>query len=838
MIYRLNELAGTEQVGNKAKFLGIMLRNGFQVPGGFVLDSEVFDEIVKYNSLEDEIQKLLQQMEDKKLSEISKKLQGLFEQAMIPDGILSSLSDLCDATKKYAVRSSGTKEDLEKFSFAGQYDTFLNVDGNSDSLKKAVLQCYQSVFSEIILSYLWNNQIPTDGLKMSVVIQEMVPSEISGVAFTVNPKTGCDKEILVEVAKGLGENLVSGKVIPEQYRYNWFEQKYDYDKKNQLLQGDLLSKVMEDALAIQHYFGYPCDIEFAIAKGQVYILQARAITKLQYAGFEDIWSTADFKDGGVSATVCTPYMWSLYEYIWEYTMRKFILDSKILRPKDMNRKLGDMFYGRPYWNMSIIKMGMSQVPGYKEREFDSEFGVKIVYEGDGQTTKITPKSLGRIALIALAQSKILKEREENAQSLKEGLLQKYDEYRKNQNKEYSHKEFEKVWYDLTKNHYLHSESTYFWQIFINTIHQSIYKDSLLKYVSESEYLSLLGGIDQISHLLPFYDMWNMSRKIRSNKEDKAFWENSSIETIKNSMNSEKYCMKELREFIENYGYHSDKELDVTYPCYYEDVETIIGMFQTTIALEDQYSPLADKEHQKEEYQKQLEKIKGKVSPSKYEKVKKKIEGMRKMLWWREEFRDLSTRLYYIIRIYTVRLAENYVKEGILKQADDIWYLKVEDLWNYMDGSVNLDDMLKILERNKWYYECFRNYMSENEIGQVFDKESKVVNTKKDGIYGIGCNNGRVTARARVIESLAEIHRIEEGDILITRFTDTGWTCKFAMLSGIVTEYGGILCHAAIVSREYGIPCIVCAHDILAKVRDGQLITIDGATGEVIIEKEQ
>ena len=91
-------------------------------------------------------------------------------------------------------------------------------------------------------------------------------------------------------------------------------------------------------------------------------------------------------------------------------------------------------------------------------------------------------------------------------------------------------------------------------------------------------------------------------------------------------------------------------------------------------------------------------------------------------------------------------------------------------------------------------------MSENEIGSVFANEKTKVKTT---MKGLGANNGIVTGTARVIESFDEIDRLQEGDILVTKFTDTGWTPKFAILSGIVTEFGGILCHAAIVSREYG-----------------------------------
>ena len=120
-----------------------------------------------------------------------------------------------------------------------------------------------------------------------------------------------------------------------------------------------------------------------------------------YSSFEDLWSTADFKDGGVSASVCTPYMWSLYEYIWEYTLRKFILDSKILKPLELPTKLGDMFYGRCYWNMSAVKKAMSQVVGYKEREFDSEYGIQGNYEGNGNETKLTLKTTYHIIYLSI-----------------------------------------------------------------------------------------------------------------------------------------------------------------------------------------------------------------------------------------------------------------------------------------------------------------------------------------------------------------------------------------------------------------------------------------------------
>lgn len=834
MVVSFKNAKELNKVGNKAKFLVEMSNAKFNVPQGIIVDSDTYKEIIDDNNITKKINNLLSKLTKENTSEISNKINKLFDSITINSNILKEINSLIKTNKLYAVRSSGTKEDLDNYSFAGQYETFLNVSAYEVPTK--IIDCYKSMFSETILSYLLNNNISFNDLGMTVIIQEMVPSELSGICFTLNPITGKDTEMLIEVGEGLGENIVSGKIAPEQYYYDWYHNTYNYDKKNKLISKKLLKEITKTFLDIKLHFGYPCDIEFAIAKDKLYILQSRQITKIKYQGIKDIWSTADFKDGGVSAKVCTPYMWSLYEYIWEFTLRKFILDSKILKPNDVNKKLGDMFYGRCYWNLSVVKHAMSKVVGYKEREFDSEYGIKINYEGDGATTKITPTSIINIIRMALAQSKILKTRNDNADNYKEDLLNKYFNYKNNYDKK-DIKDIKKTWYHLTKRDYLQSEATYFWQIFINTIHQSLYKDGLLKYVNESDYLTLLSNIDNISHLLPFYEIWDISRDIRNNKEELDYWTNTDIKDIVSKIKrSKKTEYTKIKHLINEYGYHSDSELDVTYPCYYEDITPLIISIKDTCLLEDEYSPQTDKTKGNKKINKILNKIEKEHSKN-YKKVKTKIDKMRRMLWWREEFRDISTRFYYIIRIYTIELSKQLVKEKVLNNINDIWFLRVTNLWDYLDKKITKKELSELIEKNKTYYNAYRNFMSENEIGSVFDGEEEQTLNNTNLIKGLGANNGTVIGTARVIESFAEIDRLQKNDILVTKFTDTGWTSKFAYLSGIVTEFGGILCHAAIVSREYGIPAIVSCHDAMSKIKDGDTIKIDGKTGIVTIIEE-
>ena len=539
-------------------------------------------------------------------------------------------------------------------------------------------------------------------------------------------------------------------------------------------------------------------------------------------------------------------MWSLYEYVWEIILRKYILEAKILKKEEIDRKLSSIFYSRVYWNLSVVKLAMSKIIGYKEKNFDNEYGIIGNYKGDGITTGISLKSIFDIFRMAIAQNKIFKTRKKNVEKYKENLLKKYEEYKLNyMNNNIS--DIKKVWHYLIKVDYLESESIYFWQVFINTIQQALYKERLFKYITESQYLTLLSNIEDISHLRPFYKMWDISRNIRKNEEEKAYWLNTDLDLIVKNINKNKYSNKkileEINDLIEKFGYHSDKELDLTYNCYFEDITSLIFNIQKLVSLDNSFSPLKDQEKIKNEYNKILEEIKGKYGKRQVLKIKKKIKNIREMLWWREEFKDISTRFYYIIRIYTLELAKTLVEENVLKDINDIWFLKVEDLVDFLDKNITKKELLFKISKNKIYYNSYKNYLSENEIGNfssidrknenVNKNESKNRNNEKE-IKGLGGNSGVAIGTARVIEDFSKIDKLEKNDILVTKFTDTGWTTKFTILSGVVTECGGVLCHATIIAREYGIPAIVNCPDALKRIKDGQKIKINGETGIITI----
>ena len=154
------------------------------------------------------------------------------------------------------------------------------------------------------------------------------------------------------------------------------------------------------------------------------------------------------------------------------------------------------------------------------------------------------------------------------------------------------------------------------------------------------------------------------------------------------------------------------------------------MLKETIKLPDERNPALENERSSQKYKLQLQKLQNDVSKSVYRKLYKNIEKMRKLLWWREELRDISSRFYCVIRVYTMKLAQAYYERGILSEIDDIWYLRISDIFDFIDGKITENDLKNSLDKNKKYYYSFRNYLSENEIGSVFDREEKKTTTNE------------------------------------------------------------------------------------------------------------
>jgi len=800
--------------GGKANNLALLFQNKFRVPDGFVISSKL---------IEKELQQIIKD-ETLSLSEIKEKItqnKEVFNELISESWQFSN--ELFEKDFEIAVRSSANLEDGSDFSFAGQFTSVLQVD-NFGSYKNAFITCLLSKYNEEAHSYCLSNHIDPKKLQLNIVVQEMVQADYSGVCFSVNPMTGNEKEMIIESVSGLGEKLVQGQETPNTHLVNWYEDLIEMQNQGnqQVLSDSFLKEIVEESLKIQQYFGLAQDIEWAIKGEKLYILQARPLTAIQFKTKYD-WTNADLKDGGVSSEIATPFMYKLYEYAFVSTMSPYLKSVKIHPPYEPDQWYRQfMLYS--YWNLTATKDGVKKIPGFIEKEFDEDLGITPIYNGKGHITKTNLKSIFQGIQILLAINKSIKNTIKNAKS----ELARIDAIiHKNKTLNWSDlndEKFVKASLNLVKNDYINVEGSYFVVIYNNSNLTTLFKDLLEKKnkTGKLQYLKLITGLQNLSHLQPSFFLWNLSRKILKDKEAFDFFNKNTAKEISASFLSKKELpfKKELQEFIDKYGFHSEKELNILTPNWHENPEQAIGTLKSLLKKTDDENLLQQNENQKKIFEEEFSKIKS-------NELRKEIIKHRYFLWLREEYRDRSSKMYDIIRSVYLEAGKRLVKKGILQEVSDIFFVEPKDIKSLFNKDKQL---LQNLENNKIIFRSFRNFKPPNEIwSREVSIDSKLLESSNT-LKGIACSFGIVEGKVFVAKSVKEAANMPEGMIMLTQFTDPAWTVHFSKIIGLVTETGGILSHGAIISREYGIPAILGVKNATKTFKTGDLVRIDGGSG--------
>jgi pyruvate,water dikinase len=308
-------------VGGKAANLGELLRVGIPVPDGFVVDGKTFMDFLENSGLKEKIIEILKDInveDTKQLEEASRKIRELIESTPMPkeaeEEIKKAYRQLCEEEGRevyVAVRSSATAEDLPGASFAGQQETYLNVRGE-DNVVEMVKKCWSSLYTPRAIYYRVQKGFKHEEVSIAVVVQKMVDSEKSGVMFTSHPVTG-EKIAIIEAVWGLGEAIVSGMVTPDHYEYDRISRKIKVVKvaekklmitrqdgktveveldekkaKERVLSDEEIDELVKLGEIIEDHYGTPQDVEWAIERGKLYILQSRPITTIKEAREEAV----------------------------------------------------------------------------------------------------------------------------------------------------------------------------------------------------------------------------------------------------------------------------------------------------------------------------------------------------------------------------------------------------------------------------------------------------------------------------------------------------------------------------------------------------------------------
>lgn len=370
MLQALHQAQSQAIYGRKINQLIRLIEQGYQVPSAYIFTADQVKSVLAH----------VFQVRTSELQPLEKALaygrQGIDDQRLTI-ALQASLKDqlpcqFWEGNATYIVRSSGSLEDSRDYAHAGLFDSVAHCHNLAD-LVEAMKQSIQSIFTPSAQSYYQKNRLEKQNFHFALLIQEQIKADWSGVAFSINPLTGADQEFVLELIQGEGEALVGGQVEPIRCRY-LINQACNLDPIPSFISADLQDRIWQILDQLRQTFAYPIDIELCGKGQEIYLLQLRPISPPILQVDQYRWTTTNFRDGGVSAQVATPLIWSLYRDTWSQALGNFVLDQGLWKEAPLP-PLIKYHYGRIYWNLGLVKACMAQIPGYQEAEFDDELGV-------------------------------------------------------------------------------------------------------------------------------------------------------------------------------------------------------------------------------------------------------------------------------------------------------------------------------------------------------------------------------------------------------------------------------------------------------------------------------
>jgi phosphohistidine swiveling domain-containing protein len=785
-----------EAGGRKATPLHQLTRLGFPVPSGFVVPPHL---------------------------ELDARLEAQCESAVVALG-----------GYPVAARSSGHLEDLPGASFAGQYVTRLEI-GDAAALVRAIDECRESARSPQVTAYLRRNGLDESRARVSVLVQTMVDAAIAGVAFSIHPTTGREDHALIECCRGLGEKLVSGQTAPTRYVLQLEDAtviERQPGAEDVELDARVLNELRHHILELQAHFGTPQDVEWAVDHhGTLWILQSRPVTRIQWRSDVQEFTTADFREGGVSARVCTPLMSSLYRHAVQDSMQRYFVAIKLLSKQAPEQPWIDTFYGRPYWSASAVKKALLKVPGFDEEVFDRDLGIHKKYGSAGPAR--TPTTLRTVlpaipVAIALERNyrrhlRATEEYDTRFRPREAAFLKAAKSFG-----ETSDDAFFATFADVLAFH-LETERDYFTTIYNNANFQSDLK-KLLKRIAEAtstpvSAVDLMSGLQNVGHMKMQQGFVQLVRVAKREGTAASEWRRA------------------MDDFLAQNYYRGDSELDISVPRWGERPERVTQIVEDTVRSgadpkDPEVSAKAQFAQFSAEERRVLTAIRGSVwTRVRFERsFRKQLRVARTYLSRREEMRDYSTRVYNVVRRHVIEAGLRLCRRGYLANADDVFMLHADEIVACARAD---DDPARVRDLTRFRRLMYRGYRAlepPNELGRDVAQApvARVEGSERMVLHGIGCSAGVIKGHVRVVPTLEHADTLKPAEILVTRFTDPGWTPVLGLVAGIVTEVGGLLSHAAVIGREYGIPAVLNVPGATQILRTGQQVEIDGGEGTVRI----
>lgn len=744
---------------------------------------------------------------------------------------------------KFAVRSSASLEDAASASFAGLFETYLHIPFNE--VPEYVHKVIASADSPRVREYRQRFGIH-EPISMSVIIQEMVHATVSGVAFSQHPMN--PGESLIQVVHGFGDALVSGQVNAESYVVNAYGH-VEYATTNTCLSDSMLQEVCQLLMTVTQCYGAPMDIEFAFDQQQLFLLQARPITKLATdipfvnAAQTIVWDNSNVVESypGITTPLTFSAIKLAYAEVYENLARLFgATEKQIAENKPVFENMIGLIKGRVYYNLFSWYRVLSLFPMYaiNARYMEDMMGVKERFQ----------LPVGRPTSGIKARLRVLKTMfnagywfftlPRKSEHFIRDILHRLEEQKQKNVDELS------AWELLEHFRPFDDYTRRNWQApLVNDTLAMIFFGTLKQLCAKwlpnhpNIHNDLLCGNRDIISTQPIYQLQRLSAAIY---DDPIWLERFRKENAANLRNlllahPENTITQHLQTYIHEFGYRCMGELKLESISYKEDPTLLISLLQKMVMPEQLAVVNSSRDldiRNKAEAQLKLALNK----PFRRMFFHYVLKKTRFLVSNRENLRYIRTQVYGHAREVMLAFGKQFESQGVLNHYRDIFFLTKQEIYDYIQGTAVTTDLKALANLRKQEFEQYHKEPAPSirikTHGMVYlnhNLNARVYPAKAGQLQGIGCSPGIITGRVRKVTSPLETDSLN-GDILVTAATDPGWVVLFPSAAAIVVERGSLLSHSAIVSREMGIPCIVGVNGLLDQLETGDWITLDGSTG--------
>ncbi len=859
-LIRLEQLGRSDVslAGGKAANLGELTRiGGVRVPPGFCVSTEAFRRFMADVSVERHLGRLAETSpaDQNEIAAVSAEIRSTIEQSTIPTDMATSIRDAVAEVGErsaWAIRSSATVEDLPTASFAGQHDTFLNVVG-ADAVIDRIRHCWASLFTERAVAYRRRNDIDHRDVNIAVIVQQMVIPHASGVVFTADPLNSDRSVVAIEACLGLGEALVSGLVNPDVFKVREGEivaknvapqniailaepaggtrhQTLDVERQAQpTLTDSQVVRLAALGRRIEAHFGSPQDIEWCLVDDDFQIVQSRPITTL----FPIPPATDDANHVYVSVghnQMMTDAMTPLGLSVWQMTTPAPMLEAGGRLFVDVTARLAAPSSRADFLELSgktdpLVRDALQTV---LDR---GDFVPSLPDDGPAPPPAVGPTTLLAPDTDAAIVNELIDQSEASVAACRRDIETKtgaelFDFIVSDM------QELRRVLFDpRSRQVFMTAIEATWWinQHLLDWLGEQNVADTLTQSVPHNVTSEMgLALLDVADAIRPHPDVVAFLHEV----DDEGFLDELD------ELDGGAEARAAIEAFLDRYGMRCAGEIDITRPRWVERPTALLPLILAHVnTMEPGEAQRRFDEGRQESSAKErdlLERLRALPDgDKKAAETSQMIDRVRTFMGYREYPKYGMVGRYFIYKQALLAEAERLVEEGVLREKEDIFFLRFEELHdvvrtNHVDGA--------LIDRRK---DAFRSYQALTPP-RVLTSDGEAVagsfhrdDLPSGALPGLAVSGGTIEGRARVVLDLADA-AVEPGDILVTAYTDPSWTPLFVSIAGLVTEVGGMMTHGAVIAREYGLPAVVGVERATERIRDGQRIRLDGTDGYVML----